>query len=121
MNKKGPDTVRNLGYFAVIFSVGCLFLFAMNIRAHIYYHSPLIFKGLGWLGLYFLVTGFGLTQMKKWALILLFALSLVGAFFLIKLVGSGLEPLVLLGNLAICLAMIGIPIQMLRYWKELSW
>jgi hypothetical protein len=121
MSRKGPDTVRNLGYFAIIFSGAFLFMFAMNIRAHIYYDSPLIFKGLGWIGLYFLVTGLGLTQMKKWALILLFAIALVGVFFIVVAVRSGADLLVLLGNLAFCLVMIGIPVRMLRYWKELSW
>ena len=100
MNKKGPNTVRDLGYFAIIFSGPFLFMFAMNIRAHIYYDSPLIFKAFGWIGLYLLVTGFGLTQMKKWALILLFALALVGAFFIVVIVRSGADQLVLLGNVA---------------------
>src|SRR4051794_21751555 len=75
-----PDeyTFRVLGQLVLVAAVATLILFVANLRARFYY-GALNLSSLGYLAVYGILVGYGLTQIRKWAAVLLAApLSILG-------------------------------------------
>jgi hypothetical protein len=111
-------TARFTLFMALVF----MLLFVANLRSHFSFHAPL-YNSLFVMSIYCAVTGIGLLQHKKWAVLLLFIPGLLSiAVFLYGSAKGNSVPMPWASlNYAFVFVLVAIPLTMLRGWSELNW
>lgn len=113
----------SIGQVTLFVSGVFLLLFIWNLRSRIYYHGP-DYGVLLWVFLYSAITGLGLIQLKKWAVISLFVPGMLYAVILaigLFTQKQRILDLAMLFNVAMLALVVAIPVRMLRLWHVLRW
>jgi hypothetical protein len=125
MNDKAHPFIRWVGYIILFIAGTFLLLSVMNLRSVLYYHSQVsIYHFLFLMFIYCAMTGIGLLQLRRWAVLslLLPAVALAVIVIYTSLAKGAHVPMPwALVNIAFVALLIGIPILMLRYWSQLRW
>ena len=123
MIRRVDGFIWRMGYLMLVMAAFVLLLFVMNLRSRIYYQGP-NYSFLVWIFIYCFITGVGLLRLRKWAVISLFLPAALDLLILL----SGFQELIhglvsswVLLNVLVLAVFIGIPVGMLRHWKELQW
>jgi hypothetical protein len=128
LSAKSNLLVSETGRISLFMALVFLLLYLANLRTRLYYHAP-NWGFLLWIFFYCIVTGIGLLKFRKWAVLLVFLPGILYVAILaygfnesisIQMPWFLLAPS-LLFNYLVAAAVLAIPVNMLRCWRELRW